>query len=181
MKGKKAILFSGSHLLGKGVAEEACGYILRRREMGAAFTGGMKPEAYFIFSWIFVINKITQRNDDISEVMSPLRIQKVLSWSSFISKQSVLCLDTSVYTKRKGKWNFFWCLPFCLWFLKLFPDLFAITSVCFGVDRPHLNLHVNERWPRLYSFKKNSQRVKKWPEILCMITFAQLQVLGRRQ
>ena len=49
MKGKKAILLGGSHLLGEGVAEEAHGYILRREEIGAAFTGGTKPEAYFIF------------------------------------------------------------------------------------------------------------------------------------
>ena len=40
MKGKEAILFSGSHLLGEGVAQEARGYIFRRREIEAAITGG---------------------------------------------------------------------------------------------------------------------------------------------
>ena len=71
MKGKKAILFSGSHLLGKGVAEEACGYILRRGEIGDALTGGTQPEAYFIFC-DKQIDKKVNRNNDSSEFKSSL-------------------------------------------------------------------------------------------------------------
>ena len=71
MKGKKAILFRESHLLGKGVAEEAYGYILRRGEIGDALTGGKQPKAYFIFC-DKQIDKKVNRNNDSSEFKSSL-------------------------------------------------------------------------------------------------------------
>ena len=160
MKGKKAILFSGSHLLRKGVGEEACGYILRRREMGAVFARGMKPEAYFIFFGKLTELQKVDKNDDISKVRFSLWIRKV--WIYLTSFQYSLCyVWILVFIPQESRTEkFLWGLLFYLWFFIVRWCYLLSLLFSLGVNRPHLTSIVNERWLQLYSFRKKIQKAK---------------------